>query len=234
MIESKDNQQIKYIKKLQTKKYRDEYNEFLIFGEHLIEEAEKHGEIVKIYTTNHEKKGLLISKNLMKELNFTKTAFDRLAIVKKVNKEINSNKVLILEDIQDPTNVGALLRSAAAFGFKKVIISDKTADIYNERCIRASQGSIFHLSVLRTNIYKEIEKLKANGYSIIVADLNEENEINYTNKLAIVLGNEGSGVTDQVRELADALVTIKTETVESLNVSVAGSILMYEWSLRWK
>ena len=75
-------------------------------------------------------------------------------------------------------------------------------------------------------------KLKANGYSIIVADLNEENEIDYTNKLAIVLGNEGSGVTDQVRELADALVTIKTETVESLNVSVVGSILMYEWSLR--
>ena len=69
MIESKDNPQIKYLKKLQTKKYRDEYNEFLIFGEHLIEEAEKHGEIVKIYTTNHEKKGLLISKNLMKELN---------------------------------------------------------------------------------------------------------------------------------------------------------------------
>lgn len=232
MIESKDNPQIKYLKKLQMKKYRDEYNEFLVFGEHLIEEAEKHGEIVKLYTTNHEKKGLLISENLMKELNFTKTAFDRLAIVKKIDQNINSNKVLILEDVQDPTNVGALLRSAAAFGFKKVYISNKTADIYNERCIRATQGSIFHLSVERTNIYKEIEKLKQNGYSIIVADTNEENEIGFTNKLAIILGNEGSGVTDEVKELADALVTIKTETVESLNVSVAGSILMYEWSLR--
>jgi len=234
MIESKDNPQIKYLKKLQTKKYRDEYNEFLIFGEHLIEEAEKHGEIVKLYTTNHEKKGLLISESLMKDLNFTKTAFDRLAIVKKIDKKINSNKVLILEDVQDPTNVGALLRSAAAFGFKKVYISNKTADIYNERCIRASQGSIFHISVERTNIYNKIEELRKNGYSVIVADINEENEIGYVDKLAIVLGNEGSGVSDKVKELSDALVTIKTETVESLNVSVAGSILMYEWSLRWK
>src|SRR5690554_3292079 len=175
MIESKDNPQIKYLKKLQTKKYRDEYNEFLIFGEHLIEEAEKHGEIVKLYTTNHEKKGLLISESLMKDLNFTKTAFDRLAIVKKIDKNINSSKVLILEDVQDPSNVGALLRSAAAFGFKKVYISNRTADIYNERCIRASQGSIFHLSFERTNIYKEIDKLKQKGYSIIVADINEEN-----------------------------------------------------------
>lgn len=232
MIESKDNPQIKYLKKLQMKKYRDEHNEFLIFGEHLIEEAEKHGEIVNLYTTNHEKKGLLISESLMKELKFTKTAFDRLAVVKKIDKKVNSNKVLILEDVQDPSNVGALLRSAAAFGFKKVYISNKTADIYNERCIRATQGSIFHLSVERTNIYQQINKLKEIGYSVIVADVNEENEIGFTNKLAIVLGNEGSGVTDEVKELADALVTIKTETVESLNVSVAGSILMYEWSLR--
>lgn len=234
MIDSKNNEKIKYLKKLTQKKYRDENNEFLIFGEHLIEEAEKHGEIVSLYTTNNAKRGLLISQAIMNDLSFTKTPYERVAIAKKVNKTFDSNKVLVLEDIQDPSNVGALLRSAAAFGFKKVYISNKTADIYNERVIRASQGSIFHLEIIRTNIYQAIKKLKEDGYSVIVADINQESEDTYNNKIVLVLGNEGAGISNEVKELANTFVTIKTETVESLNVSVAGSILMYEWSLRWK
>ena len=190
MIESKNNEKIKYLKKLTQKKYRDENNEFLIFGEHLIEEAEKHGEIVSIYTTNNAKRGLLISQAIMNDLSFTKTPYERVAIAKKVNKTFDSNKVLVLEDIQDPSNVGALLRSAAAFGFKKVYISNKTADIYNERVIRASQGSIFHLEIIRTNIYQAIKKLKEDGYSVIVADINQESEDTYNNKIVLVLGNE--------------------------------------------
>src|SRR5690554_1806107 len=111
----------------------------------------------------------------MNTLSQTKTAYERLAIVEKVNKNINSNKVLILEDIQDPSNVGALLRSASGFGFKKVILSKKCADIYNDKAIRASQGAIFHLDIKRyENIYDEIKALKDAGYMMLAADRSEE------------------------------------------------------------
>lgn len=233
MIESKQNDQMKHIKKLSQKKYRDEHNEFVVFGEHLIEEAEKHGNVKIIYTTNNAKKGILITKDLMNTLSQTKTAYERLAIVEKVNKNINSNKVLILEDIQDPSNVGALLRSASGFGFKKVILSEKCADIYNDKAIRASQGAIFHLDIKRyENIYDEIKALKDAGYMMLAADTEGNATQNYGNLVALILGNEGSGISDEAKLLADSTVSIKTETIESLNVAIAGSILMYEWSYR--
>lgn len=235
MIESTSNEKYKHLKKLiEQKKYRDENDEFVVFGEHLIEEAKKHSKISAIYTTNNEKSGVLISKNLMKELSQTVTPFERLAVVKKVNKDIESDKVLVLEDVQDPNNVGALLRSAAAFGFKKVLVSSKTADIYNDKVIRASQGSIFHLDIKRCDIYKEILNLKNKGFNVVVADIDANSEIELFDKIVLILGNEGNGITETAKSLADSIVTIKTEIVESLNVSVAGSILMYEWSIKWK
>lgn len=232
MITSKENSKVKHLKKLSNKKYRDETGEFLIFGEHLIEEAEKHSKIKELYTTNNEKKGLLITKSIMSHISPLKSITERVAIVDKLNIKFESNKVLILEDVQNPNNVGALLRSASAFGFKKVILSNRCADIYNEKTISASKGAIFHLDITRTDIYEEIKKLKKDGYHVIATSLTAKGSPSYENKIALVLGNEGQGISDKARNLADSFQMIKTETVESLNVVVAGSILMYEWSLR--
>lgn len=232
MITSKENSKVKHLKKLSNKKYRDETGEFLIFGEHLIEEAEKHSKIKELYTTNNEKKGLLITKSIMSHISPLKSITERVAIVDKLNIKFESNKVLILEDVQNPNNVGALLRSASAFGFKKVILSNRCADIYNEKTISASKGAIFHLDITRTDIYEEIKKLKKDGYHVIATSLTAKGSSSYENKIALVLGNEGQGISDKARNLADSFQMIKTETVESLNVVVAGSILMYEWSLR--
>ena len=233
MIESKENERVKHLNKLKLKKYRDEHGEFLVFGEHLIEEATKHGEVKGIYTTNNKKGGTLITKNIMKDLSEMKSIPERLALVSKIdNSHIKSDKILILEDLQNPQNVGGLIRSASAFGFKRIIMSDKCADIYNEKVIQASQGSIFHLNITRGNIYDEIMKLKQEDYHIVVTSLNASNTLTSSKKIALVLGNEGSGVTDDALVLADSFAKIETETVESLNVAIAGSILMYEWSLR--
>ncbi|WP_162140138.1 TrmH family RNA methyltransferase [Haploplasma axanthum] len=230
MIISKDNETIKYLKKLKQKKYRDAENKFLVFGDHLVSEALNNGKVLNIYTSNENKEGILITDNIMKELNFTETPYDILAVCEKVDKDFKSDKILVLEDVQDPDNVGALLRSASAFGFRTVLLSNKCADCYNEKTIRASKGAIFHLDIKRVDVYKKINELKELGYVIYTTDVRGTNKGKLLDNCVLVLGNEGQGVTDQMQGLADYKLTIKTENVESLNVAIAGSILMYEWS----
>ena len=231
MITSKDNKTFKKMKKLKTKKYRDAYDEFLVYGDHLISKAKENNSIIEIFTIDPSKEGTLIDKELMKELNQTETMFDSVALCKKNQIKINSSKVLILEDVQDPSNVGALLRSASAFGFDHVYLSYKSADIYNEKTIRASQGSIFDVYIQRGNIIDFIEELKKSSYTILYADAhdNQGKIPSKIEKLALVLGNEGSGISQEVKDISDYPVKIETKKVESLNVSVAGSILMHHW-----
>lgn len=212
------------------KKYRDLHEEFIVFGDHLITEAIKSNSVAELYTSNPNKEGILISEQLMKELNETVTAFDQLALVKKTRKTIESDKILVLEDVQDPDNVGALLRSALAFGFNKVILSNKSADIYNDKTIRSSQGALFHLDIERTDVIGALKDLKNKDYKVITTMLNGSSEFPKANKIALVMGNEGSGISSEVELLSDFKLTIKTSGVESLNVLVAGSILMYEGS----
>lgn len=233
LIESKQNPQIKHLNKLNQKKYRDEYNEFLVYGEKLVSLAKEKGIVKEVYTSNPNKGGILITKKLMGELSVTKTDYDILAICEKKNHPIDSNKILVLEDIQDPTNVGALLRSALAFNFKHVILSNKCADIYNDKTIRASGGALFSLFVERNDIYQKINKYKKEGYKVYGADAHKSGtKIDKSTKSILVLGNEGMGLSNEIKPLIDSFINIPTNEVESLNVSVAGSILMYEWSLK--
>ncbi|MDY0277505.1 MAG: RNA methyltransferase [Acholeplasma sp.] len=231
MITSSENEKIKLLKKLKLKKYRDQENRFLVFGEHLIEEANKYNCIEEVFTSNENKEGTLISPILMKTINFTETPYDRVALCKKVINNIKSDKILVLEDVQDPDNVGALLRSASAFGFMHIILSDRCADIYNEKTIRASKGALFHLNIERSrNIINEVTKLQHLNYKVYSTGVKGTKEYNVDRKIVLVLGNEGSGVSKELMTISDYEVVIKTKNVESLNVAIAGSILMYEWS----
>ncbi len=234
-IESKDNLKFKNLKKLKLKKYRDQSNEFLVYGETLVNLALEKGIVKELYTTNPNKKGILLTKKLMNDLSMTKTPYDIVALCKQVNLPKTSNKILMLDDIQDPQNVGALLRSALAFSFDHIILSLKCADIYNDKTIRASGGALFDLYIERTDLIKDILKYKKRGYLIYGADAHESGtKINKNSKTILILGNEGKGISDNIKPLIDGFINIKTKEVESLNVSVAGSILMYEWSvLRW-
>jgi TrmH family RNA methyltransferase len=229
MIESKQNKQFKLWQKLKLKKYRDENNAFLVYGEHLIEIAKNKNAIIEIITSNPNLEGTLISKQLMDLLSQTETTFEQMAVVKKINEPIISNKVLLLDDIQDPSNVGSLIRTAVAFGFNRVIFSNKTADLYNEKTIRASQGSIFDCYVERRPLDKAIVELKTNGYLIACADAHETSNPKEVEKIGLILGNEGSGVNENIKALSNFFVKIETKTVESLNVNAAGAILMYNW-----
>jgi len=228
MIESKDNLVFKNLKKLHQKKYRDQTNTFLVYGEHLIECALRSDCVKEIFTQNPKRFGTLMSAKLMKELSQTQTTFDRVALcIKKENKQ-SDNKILALDNVQDPDNVGALLRSASAFGFNKVILNQECADVYNDKVIRASQGALFDLEIIRCDLYDYLSQL--DGFYIMAATTQGSQVINKMDRIVLVVGNEGKGVSEAILSLADANVTIKTKNVESLNVVVAASILMYELS----
>ena len=204
---------------------------FLVYGKHLVEEAIKKGEVVEILTGNDDGSGTLYDKKLMDELQQAETYFDIIAVCKKNPLPKQSTRILMLDDVQDPDNVGALIRSAAAFGFVHVILGLGCADLYNEKTIRASKGSIFDVYVERRPLREAIIELKNSDYSVIYADAHEQGSLRPMEKMVLILGNEGRGISDEVKQLADASIHLETKHVESLNVSVAGGILMYLWMI---
>ncbi len=232
MIQSKQNKQFKTWVKLKTKKYRDIHDMFLVYGKHLIDKAKEKNVLLEVITSNPDKEGTLISEDLMKDLQQTASWIDEIGLCKKENEKMDADRILILDDVQDPDNVGALLRSAAAFGFTHVILSNHSADLYNEKTIRASKGAIFDCYVERRPLKDAIEALKNDGYMVVGADAHQTTNVeNKIDKVALVLGNEGHGLSDDVKALVDEYVTIETMNVESLNVSVAGAIIMYLWRM---
>jgi len=235
MITSKDNDQIKHILKLQTKKYRDQHQAFLIYGEHAVSEAKKQGFELDIYTSNPKQLGTLISETLMKQLSVTESPMDVVAIVKKPSIKPISKRILMLDDIQDPGNLGTLIRSAVGFGFQTIIASPNTVDFYNDKTIRATQGNLFYANLLRQPLVETIQELKAQGYTIYTTSLgknaNSIKQIQPKDKCVLVLGNEGSGVDETILNISDYLIYIPTKDIESLNVAMAGSIIMYEWQV---
>ncbi len=231
MIESRQNKHVKMWLKLKTKKYRDQYDRFLVYGMHLIEKARSVGALEEIITDNNEKEGTLIASNLMKELQQTESYIDQIGVCKKINHKLKSDAILALDDVQDPDNVGALIRSAVAFGFNHVILSHGSADLYNEKVIRASKGAIFDSYVERKPLEEAISSLKETGYQVLAADAHQRGSLTEGRKIVLILGNEGHGLSSSLIPFVDQFITIKTKTVESLNVSVAGGIIMRDWSL---
>ncbi|NLN50633.1 MAG: RNA methyltransferase [Acholeplasmataceae bacterium] len=231
MIESRQNPKIKWLFKLQQKKYRDQSNSFLIYGDHAIEEALKSDSNIEIYTSNKRKKGILISEALMKELSTVKSFHDRLAIALKPEIKPYSKKILLLDGVQDPGNLGTLIRSAVGFGFKTIIANYQTVDFYNDKTVRATQGNLFHANLIKADLKEEIKVLKGLGYQIIGSAPKAEVEIkNFQRgaKLGLILGSEGSGISQELLAEIDVFVKIPTTKIESLNVAMAGTIMMYE------
>jgi RNA methyltransferase, TrmH family len=229
LITSKQNSSFKIWKTLKLKKYRDIHDLFLVYGNHLIDKAKEKGALLEVLSSDEMVGTTHLSKELMDELQQAETYFDRIGVCKKTNKVLSSDKILMLDDIQDPDNLGALMRSAAAFGFMRLIISHQSADAYNEKTIRASKGSLFDLYIERKPLVEAIIKLKEEGYKAVYADAHQKGDLIINKKIVLIMGNEGHGVSEMVKNITDSSISIPTQNVESLNVSVAGGILMYEW-----
>ena len=253
VITSKDNEMVKHIKKLSEKKYRDQNNCYIVEGIKLVEEAiQEDAQIEKIVICEESTKNSEISKSLMYEIAkydciyVTEKIFKTLtqvmspqgilAVIKKNNgrPQVKYDEIIVaLDDIQDPGNLGAILRTVDSVGLKQVIVSKGTVDVYNPKVVRSSMGAIFRVEVIEVENLKEtIEMIKRNDYKLLVTSLQTDNsvyDIDY-NKKVIVIGNEANGVSKEIQDIADNKVKIPMlGKTESLNASVATGIILYEY-----
>lgn len=231
-----ENKMIKNLKKLSIKKYRDQEKLFLIEGEHLIIEAYNKGLLKTLIlkdgdTLKLDVETMYVSDNVLKYLSELETP-TMIGVCKKLEEKELGNKILILDDIQDPGNLGTIIRSAVAFNVDTIILSLNTVDLYNSKVIRASQGMMFNINILKRNLSEIVTNLKDNNYEIYVTRVNggkSLKNIEKSEKFAIIMGNEGAGVREELINLADQYLYIEMNNMcESLNVGVATSIILYE------
>ena len=239
LIESTDNNKIKNIRKLQQKKYRDETKTFLVEGIHLVNEAYKSGclkEVISLYgeEVSFDVPIIYVTSNVMKSISNLETPYNIIGICNYQEKNELGSKILMLDNVQDPGNLGTIIRSSLAFNIDTIVLSKSSVDLYNSKVLRASQGMNFHINIIRDDLKKHIEDLKNKGYKIFTTDVNNGKDlksIKQIEKYAIIMGNEGNGVSKEISSLADEKIYIKmNEKCESLNVAVAASIILYQLS----
>lgn len=244
IITSKANSVVKNAKKLHQKKYRK--SAYLIEGWHLFEEAVQAGvTIEKIFALESYRDQLAafpqtvwVSEEILRDLADTQTPQGIVAVIQKeevVLPDFRQGKFLFLEDVQDPGNVGTMIRTADAAGFTGVIVSDKSADIYSLKTLRSMQGSHFHLPIYRLPLATFVEEAKKSDLPILATTLSRESkdyrELSSLENFVLVMGNEGQGISSVMAESADQLVHIGMKgRAESLNVAVAAGILMFYFS----
>ncbi len=239
---------LKWYRNLATKKGRIEAGAFLIEGDRAIKQmiSNNPDAIVEIISTeelspsyrNYSKR--LITDIQLRSICSTKTPQGIIAVVRlpmdTYSDQLPDNtgsKILLLEDVQDPGNVGTLIRTAVAFAFSGVILTEKCADPLSPKCVQSTAGTVLSLWVRRTFHYLElVEELKYNGYSLVAADLNGEEDpsvLQCQNKLLLALGNEASGLSQSILKASNYRLRIPTirEKVESLNVAACGAICIY-------
>ncbi|HEY9063213.1 MAG TPA: RNA methyltransferase [Pseudobacteroides sp.] len=256
IITSNQNSLIKEIKSLEIRKNREDKGLFIAEGLRFVEEAIKENALIDkivVSSTFLENKSSLnimdeihsmglsyfvASDKVFKEISDTQSPQGILAIIRKKDAALwdvikGSDKIVMLESLQDPGNMGTIIRTADAAGMTGVILSKGCVDVYNRKVLRSTMGSIFHLPIHQSpNFISTINLIKAKGIKVYAAHL--DGTINYygmdeCQNAAIIIGNEANGISDEAAKAADCLVKIPMPgKAESLNASVAAGILMYE------
>ena len=240
VITSLDNDRIKKICKLQKKKYRDLTGLYLVEGEHLVIEAAKAGVIDLVILSDGEEcdldyETIYVNSDILKKISTMDSPPKMMAVCrKKDNNKIMGNKILYLDEVQDPGNLGTIVRSSVAFNVDTIILSSKCVDLYNPKVLRATQGLFNHINIINMDIDDVLDYMRDNNIpiygtsvvnGIIASTLSDEEK----NKYCLIMGNEGNGVNSQILAICDKNLYIKmNEKAESLNVGIACSILLYE------
>lgn len=239
VITSLDNERIKNYIKLKDKKYRDETGLFIVEGEHLVLEAYRAGILKEIILEEDivipiDVPKVYVTKEIIKKISTVLSPQSMYGVCYKVPEGKIGDKVLILDGLQDPGNVGTIIRSAKAFDVDTIVLSPTTVDLYNSKVLRATQGMAFHMNIVRTDIKDMILTLKEKEVPIYVTKVEYGEDVRLLSdkdkvKYALVIGNEGNGVSREIQDMADKFIYIDMNSkVESLNVSIATSILLYE------
>ena len=240
-ITSLENDKVKKFRKLQKRKYREEYNEYIIEGHHLILEAFKRGAILELIVLEGKDTPVpapynYYSYEVMKKISAMDNPPEVMALCKKLDtdNDIKGDKILVLDEIQDPGNLGTIIRSAVAFNIDTIVLTENTVDLYNPKVLRATQGMFFHINIITKKAMDLVLLLQNLGIPVYgtdvcggfdVRDLEPEEK----EKFALVMGNEGNGVRQSIKEQCTKNLYIEmNRNVESLNVGIAASILLYE------
>lgn len=236
VITSTNNKMVLYANSLKEKKYRDKENKYLIEGEHLISIA---SDIECIFTTKenytyNDVPIYYVNEAILRKLSFVEAPQGIIAIVRKKHYEINYslNKYLICDGVSDPGNMGTIIRTALAFKVDMIVLANGSVDIYNEKVIRGSQGAILNMPIVYGNIPQIVDELKKHDVKLYVSTLSDNSisltDVKEIDKYALVVGNEGSGVSNAVLNKSDVNIKIEHSTnIDSLNVGVATAIMLY-------
>lgn len=238
IITSLQNSKVKQWVRYQLKKHRDEDGLFLAEGEHLVKEAQMAGILREVMISRPVDFDLLVPKTevtpeICKKISATQSGVPVIGLCEfPKERRAGYERWLLCDDIQDPGNLGTIIRTALSFGFDAVALSQGCADVYNDKTLRSSQGAVFHLPVIRTDLNDVIMELKENLVKVLASALEDAaplSSLEKYDKIAIVLGNEGQGVSQRMLHLADGKVKIEMNAFESLNVAVAAGIFCYHW-----
>ncbi|MDW4216357.1 RNA methyltransferase [Staphylococcus saprophyticus] len=240
IITSAQNKKIKNANKLKKKRERDKTGLALIEGYHLIEEAYKSNiKIQQLYVVDADRiqddmisyaeEVFEINLKVAEVLSGTVTPQGFFAVIEKpIYETTNAKQVLLIDCIQDPGNLGTLIRTADAVGLDLIVLEKGTADPYQDKVMRASQGSVFHIPILTTELSGFIADFEGDVYGTALEDAVVYNQIPSQETFALLLGNEGEGVNDKLLSQTTQNLTIPIYgKAESLNVAIAGSIVMY-------
>ena len=240
VIASASNQTIKTLARLLLKKYRDESDYFLAEGAHMLQEASQAGLLKAIFVLwedqearssilqvieNHPEIPVInCSKSALGKLSSLKSESRLIGLCQKVQFDAKSaSRILMLENVQDPGNVGTLIRSAYSFGADCVVLSEGCADGYNPKVLQATQGALFYIPLISKEIHKAISAAALHHDSIALS------KVEHPEKFALLIGNEGQGLTKETIESADYVIHIEMSAFESLNAAIAGSIILYQF-----
>lgn len=231
LITSKDNETIKHIRKLKEKKYRDEYEEYVIEGIKLINEAIQEKANVKtiIVCDNCNKEAInqslmyevakqnciYVDEKVFNTITEVKNPQGILAVIEKdkKEKEINYKEdlIVVLDDIQDPGNLGTILRTVDSVGLSQIVVSNKSGDVYNSKVVRSSMGAIFRVNVIESeNLCATIKEIKKHKFSAVVTSLDSSKSLYdiTLNKSIVIIGNEANGVSKEIQDISDKKIKI--------------------------
>ncbi len=232
-INSRTNQKVVHASRLKDKKYIKEYKEFLIEGVKSLELAIKSGLVKEVFTLKELKlpyniPQYLVTPEIIEKISINQNPEGVVTVCQLIpeKKPEKFNKVVYLDDISDPGNMGTLIRTALAFNYDAVILSDKCVSIYNPKVVAASKGAIFSIPIL-TGFLKDFKK----DHKVIASTLSDKTipleKCKKIESFILVLGNEAHGISQEVIKLSDIFVKIPIDNIDSLNVAVAGGVLMY-------
>lgn len=242
LITSLDNDRIKSYIKLKDRKYRKRTKTFIVEGLHSVIEAYKRDMIVEIILEKDEVMPfdvpcVYVTQEIINAISSVETPSKIMALCKMSDKkDVVGDKILILDNVQDPGNLGTIIRSACAFNVDTIVLSPDTVDVYSPKVLRSTQGMVFHINVVIGDLVSIIDELRQREIPIYgtrveygedISLLKEKDKKSY----ALIMGNEGNGVSDKLLDKCDKYLCIEmNDNVESLNVAVATSIILYEFN----